>query len=276
VWRDFTVQPSEEPVGQLAPEDVVEVVQTRTTSGGYVRLRIKLGSRYGWVDSGDITGAAFLRRMGTDEVESWEREEASGKVAPATPAPLVGSSPWTPATQVAASPARTSITAAAVDETPVSAASRPNRYIKAQHQAVTPPRVQSAQHGEVSHRRAGSAPEAQFASDVLLAPETLSARGLQASLEASSLQTRDHSRERTTDFAESTILAGATAVAFPADDTIPAITYPEVLEAESQTCEVVQLQPRTRYTLQLEAYVGIGKTISTLEFTTDDDKVRSV
>lgn len=241
VWRDFTVQPGEEPVGQLAPDDVVEVVQTRTTSGGYVRLRIKLselGSRSGWVDSADVTtGAAFLRRMGTGEVESWEREKTSGKVAPSTPAPSVGPAAWTPATQVAASPARTSRTTGVVDELSSSASTTNNCYYVTP-QAVTPPRV-----GHISHRRAGSAPEVDLAPTGLL--------GAEASHETGST---------------------VAAIAYPADGTIPAITS-EVLEPQ-QSCRatVLHLQPGTRYTLMLEACIDCGKAVSTLEFTTDQVK----
>ena len=217
--------------------------------------------------------------MGTDEVKSWVRGEASSEVAPAPPPQSVGVSPWGSAAPVAASPARTSITAPAVDETTSSAASTTNLcyYVKTQHQAVTPARVHSAsEHREGSHRRAGSLPEAEIAPNALNAQETLSARALQISLEASPLQTRDHTRERTTDFAQRSIASGTSADSAPADDTIPAITYPEVLEAESQVCEVLQLQPRTRYTLVLEASVDSGTTLSTLQFSTNDDKVRAV
>ena len=150
---------------------------------------------------------------------------------------VVGPAAWTPATQVAASPARTSRTTGVVDELSSSASTTNNCYYVTP-QAVTPPRV-----GHISHRRAGSAPEVDLAPTGLL--------GAEASHETGST---------------------VAAIAYPADGTIPAITS-EVLEPQ-QSCRatVLHLQPGTRYTLMLEACIDCGKAVSTLEFTTDQVK----
>ena len=85
VTADFIPLAGAEPAGTLREGDVVEVLQTRTTADGRVRLRLKLG----WTDSVDTTGAPLLIRMSAAEVESWKTTIGQ----PTTPPPVVSTTP---------------------------------------------------------------------------------------------------------------------------------------------------------------------------------------
>ena len=236
VWRDLQDgRTGSEPVGQLAPPDVVEVLQARTTSGGYVRLRIGLG----WVDSADVTtGAALLCRMGAAEVAEWQRDQASvgSSAGPATPGLAAGASAWTPA--VMASPARTSLARASDIEISSPGAANRRLHYYSKIGVVTPPKTTAG--SEVPHRRTESAPEAELPPAMLLR---------QASSEAIDKDDVD--------------MAGAGVLS----ETQPAMLTPDCATA----VRVLGLKHNTTYVLMLEAALDSGRAVSTLEITTGDE-----
>ena len=149
---------------------------------------------------------------------------------------------------------KTSMSTAALEEISSSASMTNQCYYEFVNQAVAPPRnrSQSQPVGDISHRRAGSAPEVDVGPTALLA---------------------ETSRD---DVSVSTADVGSITESVQ-DSTVPAVTSPPVLEHGSQTCRILQLKPETRYTLVLEACVDCGKAISTVNFMTAVvNKVRSV
>jgi hypothetical protein len=247
ITRDFDVQVGSEPVGQLIPGDVVEVLQTRTNREGYVRLRTQLG----WVDSADF-GASLLTRMSKAEVDAWQQSTGAA-VPPASPPPVKPSMLLTTPT---ASPARTSLSMNAVGS-PQTASQRMHFYSKIG--VLTPPQVQRP---PPPHGRASSLDDGIPAPALLLR---------QASIEEG-LSGMDTDRVAAEDV-EGTPAAAAGRLA---------TTEPE-LRADVTSCRVLKLKPDTDYLFLLEAALDSGRTVSTLEVSTQRDtpppvlvKVRSV